>query len=286
MDDELIALIEIELGAIKNWEEECPGVYYLSVQPNRDTNYCSEYYVVLEKTCLSQDVLALGKILDDAPCRLYALDPPEEGAWTAVMYELCKYKSSHGLPAPDGWSLAGIAEKGMELCPSYFGTFPVPPCTPWGWTLKHRELDNGIYWIETSQGNAVLAVCHLIWTSELSENVTEAGKTLTNDIPSDDEEQLEYLFFDGTASCIAIFELLKVRPEWLQTGLIRKQELMNAIWTHYPLYAAAFNAQEQAGLHDGLGILLKLLGENSEPQGSTENMISLNPAAGINFINL
>ena len=31
--------------------------------------------------------------------------------------------------------------------------------------------------------------------------------------------------------------------------------LMNAIWKYAPMYAAAYNAQEQAGLHDGLGIL-------------------------------
>ena len=60
--------------------------------------------------------------------------------------------------------------------------------------------------------------------------------------------------------------------------------LMNAIWKYAPMYAAAYNAQEQAGLHDGLGILLKMMGEDSEPQGSPEHMISLVPDTGTEFI--
>ena len=284
MGDELLSLLETELGTVITWEEECPGVYYLSVQPNQDINYSSEYYVVAEKNSLPRGVLALGRVPDSAPCRLYAIDPPEEGAWTAIMYELCKYRLAHGLPAPDGWSLTDIAAKGMELCPSYFGAFPVPPRTPWGWTLKHRALDNGIYWMETSQRKSVLAVCYPIWDSELSEGAIRTGTTLTYAETSTDEEPLSYLFFEEISSCIALFELLKVRPEWLQNGLIRKPELMNAIWKYYPLYASAYNAQEQVGSHDGLGILLKLLGEDSEPQASSENMISLNPETGISFI--
>ena len=284
MGDELLSLLETELGIIRSWEEEFPGVYYLSVQPNGLTNHCSEYYIATGKAVLPQDALALGKALGDTSCQLYAIDPPEEGAWAAVLYELCKYRLTHSLLAPDGWSLTSAAAEGMELCPAYFGAFPVPPQTPWGWTLRHRVLDNGIYWIETSQGKTVLAVCHPIWTSELSEGTIKAGKTLAGGKPGDDEESLAYLFFDETASCTVIFELLKARPEWLQNGSIRNPELMNAIWKHQPLYAAAYNAQEQAGLHDGLGILRKLLGEDSDPHGSSENMISLNPAAGTNFI--
>lgn len=140
MGEELISLIETELGTIINWEEECPGVYYFSVQPNQDTNSCPEYYVVVEKSSLPRDVLALGTVPDNTQCWLYAIDPPKEGAWTAVLYELCKYRLAHSLSAPDGWSLTGIAAKGMELCPAYFGAFPVPPRTPWGWTLKHKGI--------------------------------------------------------------------------------------------------------------------------------------------------
>ena len=112
--------------------------------------------------------------------------------------------------------------------------------------------------------------------------MTQAGKKLSHGKADDGE--LNYLFFEKGASCTAIFELLKVRPKWLEAGLIRKQELMNAIWSYAPMYAAAYNAEEQAGLHDGLGILLQMLGGDREPQGSTEHMISLAPDVGTDFI--
>lgn len=93
------------------------------------------------------------------------------------------------------------------------------------------------------------------------------------------------MFFDQETSCTAIFELLAVRPEWLDTGLIRKTELMNAIWKYALGYTAAYNAEEQAGLHDGLGLLLQALGENREPEGSPEETIALSEA-GMNFIGI
>lgn len=60
---------------------------------------------------------------------------------------------------------------------------------------------------------------------------------------------------------------------------------MNAIWEYYPEYAMGFNAQEQAGLNDGLGLLLYALGvEDRELEGSVEYMISITPETGADFI--
>lgn len=283
MNNELLSLLNHELGQIQDWEELCPGVYYLSVLPHPDNKSpCSEYYLVLDGAPISQEARALGKSLPDTSALLYPIDPPDEAAWTAIMYELCRNGLAQGIQPLDGWSLVDAAMEGMELCPSYFGSFPVPPRTPWGWTLRHRALDNGIYWIETSQSQTVLAVCHPIWSTELSDGVVRTGKTLAHDENGDTE--FSYLFFDYETSCTAIFELLKVRPEWLTTGLIRKAELMNAIWKYAPMYAAAYNAEEQAGLHDGLGILLRMLGEDREPQGMPEHMIALGAETGTDFI--
>lgn len=283
MTDDLLSLLNYELGQILDWEELCPAVYSLTVQPDPDSVYpCSEYYLVLPGAPISREALALGRALDGIPGLLYAIDPPDEGGWTAILYELCKNQSRHGSPPLEGWSLADAAIEGMELCPTYFGSFPVPPYTPWGWTLRYRVLDNGVYWLETSQCKTALAVCHPIWSTEFSDGVVQAGKKLT--LSTDDDVELGYLFFEERASCTAIFELLKVRPEWLETGLIRRPELMNAIWKYAPMYAAAYNAEEQAGLHDGLGILLKMMGGDSEPQGSPEHMISLVPGTGTDFI--
>lgn len=284
MDEELLSLLKYELDVVEDWEETCPGVYHLTVAPHPDSEYsCRECYLVLPDAPISREARTLGRPLDRSPGLLYPIDPPKEGAWTAIVYELRKHEIAHGVPVTSGWTLADAAMEGMELCPSYFGAFPVPPRTPWGWTFRHRALDNGIYWIETSQCKAVLAVCQPIWSSELSEGVTQAGRTL-GCVRVRDDQEFCYLFFEGKAICVAVFELLKVRPQWLDTGLIRASELMNAIWNCQPAYAAAYNAQEQAGLHDGLGILLKMLGADSEPEGSSEHMISLTPEAGTDFI--
>ena len=52
-----------------------------------------------------------------------------------------------------------------------------------------------------------------------------------------------------------------------------------------PGYALGCNAQEQAGLHDTLGLLLYALGvEDRELEGSPEHMITVTPAAGTDFI--
>lgn len=286
MDRELLALLSCELGHVIGEEELCPGVYYLTILPALERSIpCREYYLVLDHAFISQDARALGIPIDKFSALLYPIDPPDHRGWVAVMYEVTKYRLAHGLPNPDGWSPTDTARTGMELCPSYFGPFPVPTRTPWGWTRRHKVLDNGVYWIETSQDSEVLAVCNPVWSAELSDMVKQAGKLLADDISNNsDGKELAYLFFDKKTSCSAIFELLKVRSEWLDAGLIRKPELMNAIWKYAPMYAANYNTEEQAGLHDGFGILLYYLGEGGEPQGSPEHMISLYNEAGTDFI--
>lgn len=69
----------------------------------------------------------------------------------------------------------------------------------------------------------------------------------------------------------------------MDAGLIRKSELMNAIWEHAPEYAAIYNRGEQAGLHNGLSILVQMLGGDSKPQRALEYMIALYPGAGTDF---
>ena len=283
MDKELLSALRYELGEVTDWEELCHGVYYLGIQLNSDSPYsCSEFYLVLPDAPISQEARALGKSLDDSSGLLYPINPPKEGAWTAVMYELRKNGVAHGVSEDSGWTLLDASSLGMELCPAYFGTYPVPSCTPWGWTLRWRALENGVYWLGTSQCKHVLAVCYSIWTGELSDGVQKAGTR--QPLAAGTEEDLGYLFFDDRTNCVAIFELLEVRGRWLDAGLIRKPELMNAIWEYQPIYAASYNAQEQAGIHDALGMLLQMAGEDRELQGSVENMICVTPGKGTDFI--
>ena len=278
MDDDLLDLLAYELGEIHRWEEECPGVYYLAVLP--DTANAEEYYIVLEDASISQEVRAMGRPLQSAPVLTYRLDS-EDGAYTAVKYEVLKYLTLHGLPLPEDSSLLDAALFGAERCPNYFGAYPVPLCTPWGRTLRHRPLDNGVYWIETEQCVEVLAVCYPVWDGELSEGLLEIGRKL------EAEGDMGYLYFLREAACVAVWELLRTRSELIDAGLIRKPELMNAIWRYQPGYALGYNAQEQAGLHDALGLLLYALGvEDRELEGSPEYMIAMDPEAGTDYIGL
>ena len=220
----------------------------------------------------------MGKRLETVPAWVYLLDSEEGPRW-AVYYEILKYKTMHNHPLPEGESLQDTALYGMELCPDYFGTYPVPPQTPWGRTLRHRPLDNGIYWMETDQCAEVLAVSYPMWEGELSEGVQTIAKRLEH------EGEFGYLYFSKQAACVAIWELLRTRSELTTLGLIRRTELMNAIWEYYPEYAMGFNAQEQAGLNDGIGLLLYALGaEDRELEGATEHMIVMAPNVGSEYI--
>lgn len=276
MDDDLLDLLACELGEIYRWEEECPGVYYLAVL--LDAANAEEYYIVLEDAPISQEARAMGRPLQSAPILTYLLDS-EDGAHTAVRYEVLKYLTLRGLPLPESSSLLDTALFGMERRPDYFGAYPVPFLTPWGRTLRHRPLDNGVYWIETEQCVEVLAVCYPVWDGELSEGLSELGQTL------EIEGEMGYLYFLKETACVALWELLRTRSELIDAGLIRKPELMNAIWRYQPGYALGYNAQEQAGLHDALGLLLYALGvEDRALAGSPEYMIAVDPEAGTDYI--
>lgn len=276
MNDKLLNILSYELGDILRWEEECPGVYYLAVMPTGGEP--REFYVTLEDAPISQELRAMGRRVEDSHIRLFQFEA-EDGAWAAVRYEILRYKTTHNLPLPNGEWLQDAALYGMEHCPDYFGTYPVSPVTPWGYTLRYRALDNGIYWIETDQCVEVLAVCFPVWDSELPDGVQAIAQKLEH------EGKMGYLYFTKQDSCVAIFELLRTRSELTELGLIRRAELMNAIWKYHPEYAMGYNVQEQAGLNDALGSLLYALGiADRELEGSVAHAISLTPEAGTDFI--
>ena len=141
----------------------CPGLYYLSAkQP--DDSFSSEYYVAARDTpILSAKAKAYGKPLSGClELLLYSLHHPESGQ-TVVRYELLRYYVQNGLPLPEGYTLHSVALHGMEHHPEYFGTYPVPPLTPFGRTLRHRSLSNGICWLETDRAMQALSVAHPLW---------------------------------------------------------------------------------------------------------------------------
>ncbi len=106
MDNALLDLLAYELGEVRSWKEECPGVYYLNVLPANGT--CGEYYVILETSPISQDVRAMGEQLHNTWALAYPMESDDGARW-AVEYEVLRYKVSHGLPLPESTSLQEIA---------------------------------------------------------------------------------------------------------------------------------------------------------------------------------
>ena len=115
MSDELLDLLTGELGEIAHWEEECPGVYYLSILPTIEAG--GEYYAILEDAPMSQEIRAMGRGLDSAPVLVYQIGV-EDVSWAAVDYEILRYKTMQGLSLPEGKSLRDAALYGAELCPN------------------------------------------------------------------------------------------------------------------------------------------------------------------------
>ena len=98
---------------------------------------------------MAEKVQAYGKKMDGL--RLFAY-PDNSSGWRIVEYEVSKYDLTvKGIPVPE-YMFRDMSLHAMELHPEFFGTFPVPFHTPSGYTLRYRTLDNGIYWLETSEG--------------------------------------------------------------------------------------------------------------------------------------
>ena len=271
-----------ELGEVQFCEEQCPGVYFISCIPKVNKGLCREFYIIEKGTqTIPGEVKRMGLQLAHTPELLaYALEDAS-GGQKIVAYEASKFRVMHGHPLPEGTTLRGIALDGMETNPEYFGTYPVPARTPLGYTLRHKAIDNGVYWIETDHCRRVLAVCSI-----LQDELSAAACALAVQERGDQGEGLAYLFFTKETSCIPVYELMQARRNWWASGIINKQALENAIWRGYPEYAASYNLQEIAGQHDMPGLLLNDLNIPAGLTHSDEHMIAISPDADTEFCTL
>ena len=284
MDSELLNMLENQLGEINCWKEECPDVYYLSVLPDaKDAIFCTEYYLVLNNAPISKEARGYGTLLKNGQGLVFPLEQAGSGS-KIVEYEILRYKVAHHIPLPEGESLHACAVYAAELYPEYFGMLPVPTLTPWGYTMRHRALASGIYWIETDHCEEILAVSHPVWESDLSDSVLHHARQTDYDTEHGIDHTLGYQFFTKRASYVVIFELLQYHPEWLTDGRVDLSALMNAILEYWPEYAVTFNSHEQAGLNDGVGLFLRSMGVEVELRGSVERMITLTPGVGTDFL--
>ncbi|MFR8333589.1 MAG: hypothetical protein ACLU9S_15560 [Oscillospiraceae bacterium] len=126
--------LEPQYGQIKHAELICPGVYFIMTKFNTDRpRFAGEYLVVTE------DSPAISPKHGTSPPRFR----PFQGCSYASMIMTAKadmswsmrpikYLVEHGLPLPEGESLEEARAFGREVCPEYFGEFPIPEKTPWG----------------------------------------------------------------------------------------------------------------------------------------------------------
>ena len=246
-----------------------------------------EFYVVdRSSTIISDAAKKYGGAMSEIPQFLLFPYDKKDGGFPIIAYELARYRVTNGEKLERMGNLHNMAFYGMEQYPHYFGYYPAPTMTPKGYMTPYQTIDNGIFLLETDQGNRLMAVCYPIWESDLSDALTEAGLQTDYDIAHSISETLGYLFFEEPYFCLVIFELVYLREEWVKSGMVDLAALMNAIWRDQPGYAAAHNLSEQSGLHDALGVLLNILGTEVELSSSTDRMIAITPNAGCDYLHL
>ena len=81
------------------------------------------------------------------------------------------------------------------------------PLTPRGFTVRHKTILNGVYWLETDRCEEMLAVCYPIWKSDISIPEQNQGEQLEYDRMYGIDNTLGYLFFSKQNSIIPLHEL-------------------------------------------------------------------------------
>ncbi len=271
------------LGEIRKIEQEGPGIYYVCVKLNLERG--NEYYVVARSSpIISAEAKEYGIPLPEYPDLLtYALDTWDKTC-TAVRYELYWYRLRKGIPLEEYDSLHSVAAYGREDMPEYFGAYPVPQHTPREYTLRHRQILNGIYWLETDQGERLLAVCYPIGDAELSPALKRWVELTEYDRSHGIHKTLGYYFFRERDACVVLFELWRGLESLQTSRLLSPLPLMNAIWKHHPLYAVQYNLEEGSGKHDIFGQLMHCFGTEEECEGDVTKMISFCPDVGCDFL--
>lgn len=162
-----------EYGDIVLAEVFCPGVYYIATKKRSKNLFGHNEYLALidSSPAISIEAKSYGHVIPTTP-KVYLFECSYSCKGKHVIeYEAYKYLSEHKLPFPYDDTLEGIKAFGMEVCPEYFGEFPIPTETPWGLSLRHDRLWNGLYWLETKEAGWILAIayplCSDLWDNTL-----------------------------------------------------------------------------------------------------------------------
>ena len=238
--------LSAELGEVVAAELKSPGVYYIATRKAGDIPECPEVYVVTaDAPAISEKARTYGQEFPGHPdLRVYDTLQPKSGRYI-IDFEIRRYQIKCHLPEiEDGESLYTAALYGAEEHPDYFGAFPVPSFTPRGFTVRHKTILNGAYWLETDRCEEMLAVCYPIWQGDITVPEQNQGEQLEYDQIHGIDNTLGYLFFSKQNSIIPLYELSLLHSEIEESGVVDVAALLNAIGKFYPEYATIHNEEE------------------------------------------
>lgn len=240
-----------ELGEVVAAEVKSPGVYYVGTRQEGDISKHAEVYVVTaDAPAISEKARTCGQEFPGRPdlC-LYDIHQLGSGRYV-IDFEMRRYQIKRHLPKVEhADSLYTAALYGAEENPDYFGAFPVPFFTPRGYTVRHKAILNGIYWLETDRCEEMLAVCYPIWQTDITISEQNQGEQLEYDRIRGIDNTFGYLFFSKQSSAIPLYELSRFHPEINESGVVDMAALLNAICKSYPEYAAIHNEEESESEH-------------------------------------
>ena len=232
-----------ELGEVNRAELLSPGVYFLVGK--KGAHYPEMYVVMADALAISEKARGYGQELPGHPdLRIYELDQPGSGRHI-IDFELRRYRMKCHLPEVEGEdSLYTAALYGAEEHPDYFGAFPVPSLTPRGYTVRHKTIMNGVYWLETDRCEEMLAVCYPVWQADITIPEQSQGEQLEYDQVRGIDNTMGYLFFPKRGSVIPLYQLAQIHSEIKEGGMVDMAALSNVICEFYPEYTAMHNEEE------------------------------------------
>lgn len=181
-EEKALCAIEEKIGPFTYLRNECPGVYSAVAQRESDTFPQRLYLVSADADMISDAARTYGAPIGGCPGWLYYDMDILDGGKFIIQYEVLRYQLLHQLPISDDSSLQTISVFGPEYHPDCFGKYPVPGITPWGYTVRHKAIDNGVYWLETDDCQEILAVCYPIY-EELSHWALNLSVSIDDRIP-------------------------------------------------------------------------------------------------------
>lgn len=195
------------LGEITAMEYLCPGVYFVTaLNRTAPLKVGVDYYVVAKNSpAIFPVAKEYGKEIPDHPELLSYRFEDEHSGRFVVEYEAYRYMLRNHMPLPEGDTPRETAMFGAESNPEYFGMFPVPSITPWGCTLRHKAVCNGVCWLEPEENDWVLGV-HSLLVDDLSEDLRSRGAC----IQTCDDGLAGYVFFDGESGSSVLYELRQI----------------------------------------------------------------------------